>query len=142
MRKLILLPAIALAALLLAGCPSNYHTLVTIEHDFDSSVKALQSGSTAEFQAGNIDAPTNQTIEGVVLKLAQGGQQINTLLQQNASKQTIAQQTANISADLQSLLATGLVGVKNPTTKQELTVLIQATQAVVANFTTELGASK
>lgn len=141
MTKRLSLGVVALA-FALAGCPSSYHTLVTIEHDYDASVKALQAGSTAEFQSGNIDQATNQAIEGVVLKLAQAGQQINTLLQQNASKQTIAQQTANISADLQSLLATGLVGVKNPTTKQELTVLIQATQAIIANFTTELGVSK
>lgn len=137
-----LFATLALSVFLLAGCPSNYHTLVTLEHDFDSSVKALQAGSTAEFQAGNIDQPTNQAIEGVVLKLAQAGQQINTLLAQNASKQTIAAQAANISADLQSLLASGLAGVKNATTKQELTVLIQATQAIVANFTTELGSAK
>lgn len=136
-RALLLLPLVALFS---AGCPKNsYHTLVVIEHDYDTSVKGLQSTTAAEFAAGNIDAGTNQTIEALVVKLAQGGQTINTLLQQNASKQTIAAQVGNISAALQTTIANGLSGIKDPTKKQEFTVLLQTVADVVANFNTELG---
>lgn len=137
------LPAIALAVLFLAGCPKgSYHTLVSIEHDYATTVKGLQNTTANEFAAGTIDAATNQTIEALVVKLGQGGQAVNTLLQQNASKQAVAAQIANISSALQGTIANGLSGIKDPTKKQEFTVLLQTVSDVVANFQTELGGAK
>lgn len=134
------LPFLLLVALFASGCPKNsYHTLVVIEHDYDTSVKGLQNTTAAEFAAGTIDAGTNQTIEALVVKLGQGGQTINTLLQQNASKQTISAQVTNISQALQSAITSGLSGIKDPTKKQEFTILLQSVADVVANFQTELG---
>jgi hypothetical protein len=134
------LPAIALVVLLAAGC--TYHNLVLMEHDFEASVKALQAAETNEFTAGNIDAATHQQIEGIVLQIAQGGQQVATLLQQNASKQSILAEVTIISNSLNTLLQQGVLGIKNPTTKQNLTIIIQSLQAILANFQTALGGAK
>jgi hypothetical protein len=134
------LSVIAFAVLFLAGC--TYHNLVLMEHDFEASVKALQAAETNEFTAGNIDAATHQQIEGIVLQIGQGGQQVATLLQQNASKQSILAQVTLIGNSLNTLLQQGVLGIKNPTTKQNLTVIIQSLQAILANFQTALGVSK
>lgn len=140
-RLLYLLLPIAFLLTSAFGCPKGgtYHSLVSIEHDFDSSIKALQAAADNEKAAGTIDIGTYKEIEKVVLAASKGGEQINTLLQQNASKQTIYQQATNIGNDLQTLITSGLSGVKNPNTKQGLIILIQQAQAVVTNFENEIG---
>lgn len=145
MKALLVLPLVALLAIVSVGvsCSSGtYHTLVTVERDYDTAVKAYQNTIEAEFAAGNLDQATRATLEGVALKLGQSGEQVNTLLQQNASKQTVAAQISNIDQLLQSTISDGLAGVKNATTKQEITVGLQTVDAIVKNFSTELGGAK
>lgn len=124
----------------ISGC--SYHNLVLMEHDFDSGVKALQAAEANEFQAGNLDSATHEEIESVVLQVAEGGQQVATLLKQNASKQSIVAEASIIGNSLNSLLQQGVVGIKNPTTKQNLTIIIQSLQAILANFQTAVGSAK
>ncbi len=138
-RKAGLAAIVLLMALSTQAFSCNYHNLVTIEHDYKSAVQALQAAEQNEFNAGNVDPATHQQIEGIVLKLAQGGQSVATLLQQNASKQSISQQVSNINAMLQLLLTNGVVGVKNPTTQANLKIIIQGVVDIVNNFATALG---
>lgn len=139
-RKVGLAAVVLLMALSTQAFSCNYHNLVTIEHDYKSAVQALQMAEQNEFNAGSVDPATHQQIQGIILKLAEGGQAVASLLQSNASKQSIAQQVSNISAMLQTLLANGVVGVKNPTTQANLKIMIQAVMDIVNNFATALGA--
>lgn len=139
-RKVGLAAVVLLMALSMQAFSCNYHNLVTIEHDYKSAVQALQMAEQNEFNAGSVDPATHQQIQGIILKLAEGGQAVASLLQSNASKQSIAQQVSNISAMLQTLLANGVVGVKNPTTQANLKIMIQAVMDIVNNFATALGA--
>lgn len=119
----------------------NQHNLILMEHDFKSSVAALQQAEVNEFQAGNVDAATHQQIQTIVLQLAQGGQQIAVLLQQNATKQTVLSEVNLINQSLQDLLANGVLHVKNPTTQANLRIMLQAIQDIVNNFSTALGSA-
>ena len=87
MQKRKLLPLVAVAFLWCnAFACAQYHNLVVAEHDFKAAVQAFQNAESNEFVAGNIDAATHTKMEQGVLLVASGGQQLNMLLQQNASK--------------------------------------------------------
>ena len=130
--------ALLLPLLVVAGC--KYHSLIIMEHDYKAAVSAFQQAEMNEFKAGNIDVQTHQQLEGIVLKLAQGGQQVAVLLRGNASKQTIIQQVSAIDSSLQDALSNGLLGVKNPTAQQNFRIMLISIQDILNNFSTALGA--
>lgn len=136
---------VMLAVVSFIGCSAfscNYHNAVMAEHDFDLSVKAFQQIEEAEFQAGNISTEYHQKLQTYILEFAQGGKGVAGLLQSNASKQTILSEISLIDGTLTDALNNGLLGVKNPTTKANLTAALKATQAILANFKTFMGGVK
>lgn len=138
-RKVRLLVLLIPVLMLTQAFSCSYHNLVLMEHDFKSSVGALQQAEQNEFQAGNVDPATHQQIQSIVLQLAQGGQQVALLLQQNASKQSVLAEVNIINGTLQNLLTNGVLHVKNPTTQANLRVMLVAIQDIVNNFATALG---
>lgn len=127
------------------GCSAfscNYHNAVMAEHDFDLSVKAFQQIEESEFNAGNISNEYHQKLQMVILEIAQGGSGVAKLLQSNASKQTVLSEISLIDGTITDAVNNGLLGIKNPTTKANLTAALKATQAILSNFKTFIGGVK
>lgn len=132
---------VALVAIATQGFACNaYHDLVVGEHDFKSTVQAFQGVESNEFAAGNIAPALHMQLEEGILKVAQGGQQLTSLLQQNASNQSVIAQIQLINTSLQELNSNGVLGIKNPVTKQNVQLALQAVQAILSNVATALNA--
>lgn len=141
MQKRKLLPLVAVAFLWCnAFACAQYHNLVVAEHDFKAAVQAFQNAESNEFVAGNIDAATHTKMEQGVLLVASGGQQLNMLLQQNASKQSIIAEIQAINASIQALNAQGVLGVKNQTSQKNLQIILQSVSVILQNIATAIGA--
>lgn len=121
---------------------NNYHTAVMMEHDFELSVKAAQQVEESEFNAGHIEKEYHQQFQTVILSVAQGGKGIASLLQSNATKQTILSEVDMIDQTLQDAVANGTLGIKNQATKNDITAALRAVQAILANFKTFMGGVK
>lgn len=118
---------------------NQYHTAVVIEHDFQVSLSTAQSIEIAEFKAGNVDAKTHQSIQQLFLKIGAGGEQISSLMAQNASKQTVLTVVSQVAASVQQLQDTGALGIKNQASATTFNLLMQGIQATLANLKTFLG---
>lgn len=131
-----LIPILAVI-FLLSGCPSSaYHKMIVAEHDFDKTVSGFQNAEIAEFNAGNVPADIHNKLEQGTITVAQGGKQLATLLQQNASTQSITTELNLINVTLQNLLNDGVLQVKNAQTKANLQIALQSIQAIVTNVQT------
>ena len=118
----------------LCGCPkSAYHDAVVAEHDFTVGLAAVQQAEMTEFQSGRIDAVEHQKLEAGIGQLAQAGQVLNGALTTNAANTTILADFSGVTAALQALLDNGVLGVKNATSKQVLTVALQTINATLKN---------
>jgi hypothetical protein len=121
------------------GCSgTNYHRLVVAEHDFKSTVQAFQDAEIAEFQSGVIDPQLHIKMQNGILQVAQGGQALSKLIQQNASPQTIQAQLNNIYGLLDTLLSEGVLHVTNPKSKATLELALDGIKALVTNVLTLL----
>ena len=116
---------------------SQIHKATVAEHDFKTAVQGFQNVEIAEFQAGHISAAEHQTLETGIAQIANGGSTLVTLLQ-NSNGAGALTQIDNIDAALQSLLANGVLHVKNQTTAANLQIALQAVQAIVTNIQTLL----
>lgn len=141
-RSVAVITVLLLPVLLLTqgfGCSStNYHKMVVAEHDFKSTVQAFQDAEIAEFQAGFVDAQTHLKIQSGIINVAQGGQALATLIQQNASPQSIQAQVNTLYGFLDTLNSDGLLYVKNPKSKATLEIALDSVKAIVTNILTLL----
>lgn len=116
---------------------SQIHKATVAEHDFKSAVQGFQNAEIAEFNAGHIDPTLHAQMQEIILKVAQGGVAITTLLQQSNTAGAL-QQITNIDTQLQTLLQNGVLAIKNPTTVTSLQTALLAVQAIVTNIQTAL----
>lgn len=122
-----------------AGCNGTaYHKAVVAEHDFKSAVKAFEDAEVGEFEAGNVSIEDHTAIQKGVVDVANAGQQLTVLLQENASRQTVAQQLSNVDSLLQNLLSSGVAHVKNDKTRGDLELALQAIQDIITNAEVQL----
>lgn len=140
MRKLILVSFIILISIASMAVSCNqYHAAVVIEHDFKIGVEAAQNIEISEHTAGNIDDATHKQFEATFLKIGQGGEATAKLMAANSSKQSVLAEANLISGSLNDLLAEGTLGIKNPTTLNNLKIAIKGVQDTLTNFQTFLG---
>lgn len=134
MKRLAVL-AVPLLAVCLAGCPKGpYHDAVVAEHDFKSAVQAFQQSELAEHTNGRIDTAEHERIEAGIEKVGLAAQVLVNSLQAGASNITVQQNFTTISNSLDSLVVSGVFGVKNAQSQNLLSTLVKAIQAILQNI--------
>ena len=94
-----------------------------------------------EFQAGRIDATEHQKLEAGVEKGRTRRSDTHHVLQAGAANTTVQQNFATLSTALTDLLNSGVLGIKNAQSSQQLLkVAIQTAQAILANVSSLLSA--
>lgn len=135
-----ILPVLAFAVFL-AGCPSSsYHRAVVAEHDSKSIVQAFQQAEIIEFKNGRISPAEHRAIESEVEKIGLAGQALTSALQNNAPNATVLADLQGLTQAVGDLGNTGVLGLKNETSKATLTAVVNALKAVLANLQVILAA--
>jgi hypothetical protein len=134
-RKLGAIAVVLMLGMFVAGCPKGaYHDAVVAEHDMKSGVAAFQQAEMQEYQAGRIDLATHQQLEAGVEKVGLAAQVLVSSLQAGAANTTVQQNFDTMGQAVNDLLANGVLGVKDTTSKQVLKTLIETIQAILKNI--------
>ena len=120
------------------SCNVN-HQAVVAEHDFKIAVQAAQAIEENEFKAGNVAPDFHHQYQLTILHVAQIGEQVAKDLAAKAPNATILAEVSTIVSSVQSLVADGAVGIKNPTTQNNVNLALNAVIDLLKNFETTLG---
>ena len=123
-RKMLAVPLLALI-LMGAACEDDKFRRASLAvNDFTIGLQAFQEAEIAAHNQGYVDHPTHRVIQEAVAKAAQASLVMTQAIRNTRnSPGAIGGIKAALDAT-QSLLDTGLAGVKNPQTKSQLQALV------------------
>jgi hypothetical protein len=129
------LPVGLFALLLMWGCPqSSYHKAVIAEHDAKSVVMAFQQAELIEFRNGRISLEEHKAIEAQLENVGFAGQTLTKALQTNAPNQAVLVDLQALVQTVSDLGNSGVLGIKNETSKAALQAALAAIKAVLSNL--------
>jgi len=134
----VLLVAISIATVSVPniGCikGSATHKVTVGQHTLREAVGAFQDVEIAEFNKRFIPANVHLRIQSTIQKIALAGVDLDTAVASGATAIDAKAKFDAIYTLLDSLNTDGVLGIKNPTTKQALEVALDGIRAIVDNI--------
>jgi hypothetical protein len=135
-KVLILAIALTSATFYPSACVkgSVTHKATVGQHTLREAVGAFQDAEIAEFHQGFVPPDTHLRIQTVIQKIAMAAVDLDNSLASGATAASFKAKFDAIYTLLDSLNTDGILGIKNPTTKQTLEVALDGIRAIVDNI--------
>jgi len=113
---------------------SATHKVTVGQHTLREAVGAFQDAEIAEFNAGHVSPDNHVRIQSTVKRLALAAIDLDNAMIAGASATDAKAKFDAVYALLDSLNTDGILGIKNPTTKQVLETALDGIRAIVDNI--------
>lgn len=110
------------------------HKATVGQHTLREAVGAFQDAEIAEFHQGFVPPDTHLRIQTTIQKIAMAAVDLDNALASGATAASFKAKFDAIYTLLDSLNTDGILGIKNPTTKQALEVALDSIRAIVDNI--------
>lgn len=128
--------------IVLAGCDEKLLKVAQAAKDFSAATKALQDAEIQAHELKLIDDETHVDIQRIVIQVAQSGKELdNAVNVAHSEPKAIAALQASIDS-LDRLLNEGVIKVKDPKTKTELSLAIISAKGILDSISAVVGGSK
>lgn len=128
--------------IVLAGCDDKLLRVAQAAKDFSAATKALQGAEIQAHDSKLIDDETHVDIQRIVIQVALSGKELdNAVNVAHSQPQAIAALQASIDS-LDRLLNEGVIKVKDPKTKTELSLAIISAKGILDSISAVVGGSK
>jgi hypothetical protein len=128
--------------MLLSMAACNASTAQKLSQASDVFSKALltfQQGEQLAVQAGKISAQEDTVIQGALIQVGTAGQALNKAIRANESAPNVEAELNNVIDAVNSLIQSGVGGIKDVNTKQELNLALTGAEAAIAVIASVVG---